>query len=47
MSQEERLKKLKKWQRPKAEFVIAKTAVDAEISEALKKTKNVAMANKV
>lgn len=47
MSQEEKLSKLKKWQRPKAEFAIAKTAVDEQVKEALKKSKNVAMANKV
>jgi len=47
MSQEEKLSKLKKWQRPKAEFTIAKSAADEEVKEALKKSKNIAMANKV
>ncbi|XP_029045972.2 AN1-type zinc finger protein 1-like [Osmia bicornis bicornis] len=44
---EEKTTKLKKWQIPKKQFAEAKAVVDQEISNSLKKSKNVAMANKV
>lgn len=44
---EEKTTKLKKWQIPKKQFAEAKAVVDQEISDNLKKSKNVAMANKV
>ncbi|XP_043265886.1 AN1-type zinc finger protein 1-like [Colletes gigas] len=44
---EEKTTKLKKWQIPKKQFAEAKAIVDQEISDTLKKSKNIAMANKV
>lgn len=46
-STEEKTAKLKKWQIPKKQFAEAKAIVDQEITDNLKKSKNVAMANKV
>lgn len=47
ISEAETAKKLKQWEKPKEEFKAAKSAVDAEINENLKKAKKVGMANKV
>ena len=44
---EKKVKELKKWQKPVAQFEVAKRAADLEIKEALKKSKNIALANKV
>ncbi|XP_033322204.2 AN1-type zinc finger protein 1 [Megalopta genalis] len=46
-SNEEKTMKLKKWQIPKKQFAEAKAIVDQEITVSLKKSKNIAMANKV
>lgn len=46
-SNDETLKKLKKWQIPKKQFAHAKAIVDQEVSDSLRKSKNTAMANKV
>lgn len=46
-SEQSKEKKLKKWQVPKNQFAEAKAIVDQEISNNLKKSKNVAMANKI
>lgn len=43
----EKEKKLKKWQIPKKQFAEAKAIVDQQITDSLKKSKNIAMANKV
>ncbi|XP_012270577.1 AN1-type zinc finger protein 1 [Orussus abietinus] len=42
-----RLKELRKWQVPKEEYAKAKAIVDREITNRLKKSKNMATANKV
>ncbi|XP_011304689.1 AN1-type zinc finger protein 1-like [Fopius arisanus] len=47
MSQNETAKKIKEWEKPKEQFKAAKSAVDAEIDENLKKAKRIEMANKV
>ncbi|XP_076650467.1 AN1-type zinc finger protein 1 [Halictus rubicundus] len=47
LSNEEKTTKLKKWQIPKKQFAEAKAIVDQEITDNLKKSKNIAMANKV
>lgn len=47
ISNDETLKKLKKWQIPKKQFAHAKAIVDQEVADSLKKSKNTAMANKV
>ena len=46
-SEEEKLKELKKWEKPKKEFAEAKSKVDEEITNKLRKSKNTAIANKV
>ncbi|CAL7938477.1 unnamed protein product [Xylocopa violacea] len=46
-SNEEKTTMLKKWQIPKKQFAEAKAIVDQEIANTLKKSKNIAMANKV
>ncbi|XP_058794473.1 AN1-type zinc finger protein 1-like [Phymastichus coffea] len=47
LSTEQKLSELKKWEKPKQEFVNAKTVADKEIAKNLKKSQNSAMANKV
>lgn len=47
VSDDETLKKLKKWQIPKRQFAQAKAIVDQEVTDSLRKSKNTAMANKV
>lgn len=47
LSETEKRQKLKKWQKPKKQFAEAKAIVDQQIAESLKKSKNVALANKV
>lgn len=47
ISNDEKARKLKKWQIPKQQFAEAKAAADQEVSDNLKRSKNTAMANKV
>ncbi|KAG5333244.1 ZFAN1 protein, partial [Acromyrmex charruanus] len=47
LSETEKTQKLKKWQIPKKQFAEAKAIVDQQIADSLKKSKNVALANKV
>jgi len=47
LNETEKTQKLKKWQIPKKQFAEAKAIVDQQIADSLKKSKNVALANKV
>lgn len=46
-SQETKLSEVERWNKPKEEFLETKKAVDLEVTNKLKKSKNSAMANKV
>lgn len=47
IGEEEKLKELDKWNKPKQEFSQAKAMLDKQINNSLKKAKNSAVANKV
>lgn len=47
LNEMEKTQKLKKWQIPKKQFAEAKALIDQQIIDNLKKSKNIAMANKV